>query len=148
MLKSLMTFIYWEWHLIPKWLLRNTFTQSPEQLLKNLVSSGSPGKYYSMIDCFLEDALVVLYCLFWNTVLQCNAQLQIHTLNYWTVQSVVPIFNWRCVWLVWHCTSLSCGSIMYAVQNLVYPNAPSLWYSICAIYASVGYMQWFGHISV
>ena len=34
----------------------------------------------------------VLSCPFWSTVLQCGAWLLIHTLNYWTVQSVVPGF--------------------------------------------------------
>ena len=38
----------------------------------------------------LRDASGVLYCPFWSTVLQCGARLPIHTLNYWTVQSVVP----------------------------------------------------------
>ena len=35
-----------------------------------------------MIDCFLGDASDVLSCPFWSTVLQCGAQLQIHTLNW------------------------------------------------------------------
>ena len=52
--RSLMTLLYWEWHSIPRWLLRSIFTQFPEQLLKYLVSWGSPGKY-SMIDCSLEE---------------------------------------------------------------------------------------------
>ena len=38
----------------------------------------------SMIDCFLGDALGVLSCPFWSTVLPCGAQLPIHILNYWT----------------------------------------------------------------
>ena len=29
---------------------------------------------------------------FWNIVLWCGARLPIHTLNFWTVQSVVPFF--------------------------------------------------------
>ena len=45
-----------------------------------------------MIDRFLGDAFVVLSCQFWSTVLQSGARLPIHTLNYWTVQSVVPGF--------------------------------------------------------
>ena len=32
----------------------------------------------------------VLSCQFWSTVLQSAARLPIHTLNYWTVQTVVP----------------------------------------------------------
>ena len=46
----------------------------------------------SMIDRFLGDAFGVLSCQFWNTVLQSGARQQIYTLNYWTVQSVVPGF--------------------------------------------------------
>ena len=38
-----------------------------------------------------------LSCPFWSTVLQCGARLQIHTLNYWTVQSAVSVFNLGCV---------------------------------------------------
>ena len=37
-----------------------------------------------MIHRFLGDALGVLSCQFWSTVLQSGAQLPIHTLNYWT----------------------------------------------------------------
>ena len=39
-----------------------------------------------MIDHSLVDAVCVLSCQFWSTVLQCGALLQIHTLNYWTVR--------------------------------------------------------------
>ena len=35
----------------------------------------------------------VLCCLFWNTVLQCSARLPVHTLNYWTVLSVISVFR-------------------------------------------------------
>ena len=41
-----------------------------------------------MIDCFLGDALWVLSCPFWSTVLRCGARLPIHTLNYWTASGV------------------------------------------------------------
>ena len=34
----------------------------------------------------------VLSCQFWSIVLQSGARLPIHTLNYWTEQSVVPGF--------------------------------------------------------
>ena len=69
-----MTLLYWEWHLIPRRLLRNIFVLFPEQLLNGLVSWGSPGKY-SMIDYFLGDALAVLFCPFWNSavVMSCSA---------------------------------------------------------------------------
>ena len=46
----------------------------------------------SMSNRFLGDAFGVLFCPFWCTVLQCGAKLLIPTLNYWTVQSVVPCF--------------------------------------------------------
>ena len=42
-----------------------------------------------MIERFLRDAFGVLSCQFWSNVLQSGARLQIHTLNYWTEQSVV-----------------------------------------------------------
>ena len=45
-----------------------------------------------MIDRFLRDTFGVFSCPFWGTVLQCGAWLLIYTLNYWTVQSVVPGF--------------------------------------------------------
>ena len=47
----------------------------------------SPGEC-STIDRFLGDAFGVLSCTFWSIVLQSGAWLQIHTLNYWTEQSV------------------------------------------------------------
>ena len=58
---------------------------------RRLVSraAGSPGEC-SMIDHFLRVASGVLFCPFWSTVLQCDARLPIHTLNYWTMQSLVP----------------------------------------------------------
>ena len=40
----------------------------------------------------LGDAFWVLACPFWSTVLLCSVRLPIDTLNYWTVQSVVPSF--------------------------------------------------------
>ena len=45
-----------------------------------------------MIDHFSGDAFKVLSCQFWSPVLQAGARLPLHTLNYWTVQSVVPGF--------------------------------------------------------
>ena len=62
-----------------------------DQLLKDLVSRGSPGEC-SMIDRFLGDAFGVLSCQFCSIVLQWYARLLINTLNYWTVQSVVSGF--------------------------------------------------------
>ena len=45
-----------------------------------------------LIERFLGDAFGVLSCQFWSIVLQSGARLPIHTLNYWTEQSVVPGF--------------------------------------------------------
>ena len=39
-----------------------------------------------------RDAFGVLSCQFWSIVLLSGARLPIHTLNYWTEQSVVPGF--------------------------------------------------------
>ena len=115
--RSLMTLLYWEWHLIPRWPLRSIFARFTEQLLKDLVSWRSHGEC-SMINRFLGDAFRVLSCPFWSTVRQCVARLTIHTLNYWTVQSGVPVSYWVCIW-VWHCISSICGSTVYAVSDEV-----------------------------
>ena len=45
-----------------------------------------------LIDRFLGDAFGVSSSQFWSIVLQSGARLPIHTLNYWTEQSVVPGF--------------------------------------------------------
>ena len=76
--------------------LKSIFTLFPEQLLKGLVSWGSPGKY-STIDCFLGDVLGVLSCPFWSTVLRCGARLPMHTLNYWTTLVCGASFLTGCV---------------------------------------------------
>ena len=76
LINKLVTPIYWEWHLILSWPLRSIFPRSPEQLLKDLISWGSPGGY-SMINWSLGDAIGVLSCQFWNTVLQCGVRLPI-----------------------------------------------------------------------
>ena len=47
--RNLMTLLYWEWHLIPRWLLRSIFARFPKQLFKDLVSWSSDE--YWMIDC-------------------------------------------------------------------------------------------------
>ena len=46
-----------------------------------------------MIDHFLGDAFLVLSYKFWSIVLQSGARLPIHTLNNWTVQSMVLGFE-------------------------------------------------------
>ena len=46
-----------------------------------------------MLDCFLGDALGVLTFQFWSTRLPFGARLPIHTLDYWTMRSVVPVLK-------------------------------------------------------
>ena len=46
-----------------------------------------------MMDCFLGDTLGVLFCRFWSTVPPFGARLPIHTLDYWTAQSVVQFLT-------------------------------------------------------
>ena len=55
-----------------KMTLRIIFTRFPEQLLRGLVSCGSPSEYF-MIGCSSEDAFEVWSCPFRRTVLQCGA---------------------------------------------------------------------------
>ena len=52
---------------------------------------GSSGEC-STIDHFLGDAFCFFSCHYLSIVLQSGARLPIHTLNYWTEQSVVPGF--------------------------------------------------------
>ena len=87
-----MTLIHWYWHFIPRWPLRSIFSRFPDQLLKDLVFWGSPGDY-STIDPFLGDAFGVLPCPFKSTVHQCGARLPIHTLNNWTLLSMMLFFK-------------------------------------------------------
>ena len=82
--RSLLTLIYLDWHLIPRWVLISNFPRFPEPLLRGLVSWESPGEYF-MLGCSSGDIFGLLSCPFWSTVLQCGARLLIHTLNYWSV---------------------------------------------------------------
>ena len=77
-----------------------------------------------MIDRFLGDAFGVLPCQFWSIVLQSGARLPIHTLNYWTKQSVVPGFS---VGLCLNVTFLIVDQWrpVCALQDQVQPDAPS-----------------------
>ena len=48
----------------------------------------------SMIDCFLGDAVMVLSCQIWSTVLPFGARLPIHTLKgYATLRLVTPLVH-------------------------------------------------------
>ena len=69
-----------------------------------------------MIDLFLGDAFGVLSCQFWSIVLQSGARLPIHTLNYWTEQSVVPGLN------ISHRRSVTVLYMLYKIRcNPVHP---------------------------
>ena len=68
--------------------LRSVSRAAPQRLA---ILRNYPGKC-SMIDRFFGDAFEVLSCQFCSSVLNCGARLLIHTLNYWTMQSVVPGF--------------------------------------------------------
>ena len=113
MLESLMTLRCWEWHLIPRWLLRSIFARFPEQLLKGLISWESSDEYL-MIDYSLRDAFGVLFCPFWGAHLK-----YIGSCNQWC-----QFFNWWCLSATLHIVHLRtiCGSIMmgthYANANL------------------------------
>ena len=68
-----MTLIYiLGWHLIPRWPLRCIFARFTEQLLKDLVSWGSPF-VYSMIYRFLGNAFAVLSCPEYHSSVWCSA---------------------------------------------------------------------------
>ena len=107
-----------------------------------------------MIDLFFGVALGVLSCQFWSTVLPFGSLLQIYT-SYGIRNTATTgpssqwcqFFNWGCVW-VWSWTSSLCRSIIYAVQDQVWPDAPSLWRSICALCAYPGYTRCFDLTSV
>ena len=43
------------------------------------------------------DASGLFSCSFWSTVMQSKARLPLHTLNYWTILSVVPVFLYKFV---------------------------------------------------
>ena len=51
---------------------------------------GSHGEC-SMIDLFLGNAFLGLFCPFWSTVLQVGARLPVHTLNYRTTERIAWI---------------------------------------------------------
>ena len=73
----------------------------------------------SMIDCFLGDAFGICHTSF--GILFCSVVLD--------VESVVPVFNWRCVW-VWHFTFST-----VSIQDQVWADAQSLWCSLPPSYA-------------
>ena len=137
-----MTFIYWEWHLIPRWLLSSIYARFPEQLLKVRVSLGSDGDC-SMIDRFLGDTFGLLSCQFWSTVLQCGARLPIHLKPLNCVASESSFLT-GCVFncAIAHCRSVTVLFMLYK------PDAPSLWCSTWAVYDCAGYTQCSGRTSV
>ena len=72
-----------------------------------------------MVDRFFGDAFGSFSCQFWSFVLQSGARLPIHTLNYWTEQSVVPGFYlgggvFECD--VSHCRSVAVLCMLYKIR--------------------------------
>ena len=66
---------------------------------------------------------------FWSTVLQCGARLPIHTLNYWIVLSVVPVFLTGRVFecYIEHCRSVEVLCMLYKVRsNPMHPRYGAL----------------------
>ena len=96
-----------------------------------------------MTDHFLGDAFGVLSCQFWSTVLQSGARLLIHTINCWTVQSVVARFLTGSVFEcdIAHRQSVAVLCMLYKIRcNPVHP----LMTSTSTICTSAGYMRCFG----
>ena len=93
-----MTLLYWEWYLIPRWHLRSIFVRFLEQLLKDLVSWGSPGecsmidRFLGMLSGFCPASFGVLFC---SMVLGCRyTPLTTGPCSQWC-----PFFNnCGCVW--------------------------------------------------
>ena len=87
-----------------------------------------------MIYCFLGDDFGVSSCRFLSTVLQRGARLPIHSLNYWTVKSVVPVFL---TWGVFECGLAHRRSVVDKIRcNPMHPlygalPVPYLFVSFC-----------------
>ena len=98
--------------------------------------------------CFRNFVLPVLdYC----SAVSCSAADIYHKLLNRVVSAMFfgqcfQFFNWWSIW-VWHCPSSICGSIIYAIQDRVYSEAPFL-RSTMAICASAGYRRRSGRTSV
>ena len=59
-----------------------------------------------------------------ESVLQCGFQLPIRTLNYWTVLSVMPFYNWVSDWL-WYCSSfIYASTLIHLHKNRRNPMHP------------------------
>ena len=113
-----MALIYWEWMILDSKMTFEKHLRSVSRVAsQRLGILRSPGEY-SMIDRFLGGAFGVLSSKFWSTVLQCGARLQIHTFNYWTVWSEVPVFNMReCLSVTWQIVALSSIiNVVYAIR--------------------------------
>ena len=63
---------------------------------------------------------------------QCDKNAKLLWSNYCTLLTVQQFYLWR----------------LYAVQDQVYPEAPTLWHSTCALCASPGYTRCFDRTSV
>ena len=92
-----MTLLYWECHLIPIKVTFETHLRSVSRTASQrlCILRKSWRVFHDRLllsRCFRGFVLAV-----WSTVLQCGARLPIHTLNFWTVQSVLPDFLTGCV---------------------------------------------------
>ena len=89
---SLMTLIYLDWNI---WFQDDFWMHLWKVSRAASLRLGSWGNLdeYSMIGRFVGDDFCGLPCLFWSTILQCGARLQIHTLNYWS-QCARFLINW------------------------------------------------------
>ena len=99
--------LYWEWHLIPKWPSISILARFPEQLLKDLVSRGSPGECY-MIYSFLGDDFGVLSCPF--GALFCSV---VFGWRYTSYSKLCSVHNW---WCVAHRRSVAVLCMLYKIR--------------------------------
>ena len=119
---SQMNLIYWEWQLIPRRPLRSIFARFPEQLLKDLVSWGSPG-VYSMIHFFFGDAFWVLE--FCSAVWCSTANTHLNLLDRVFSGAVVfdcDIAHRRSVAVLWMLYKIRCNPIhpLYGALSVPY----------------------------
>ena len=101
--------------------------RSSQHLLKRFVFLGSLDEYL-MIGFFLRVVIGVLSCPFWCIAHSCGARLPIHTFNYRTVLSVVPVvpvFEDAVWWLdfrIAHTRSVAVLCMLYKIRcNPIHP---------------------------
>ena len=129
--------------MIPRWLLRSIFALFPEQLLNGMVSWRSPGRY-SMIDCFLGDALefrgFVLPVLEFCSAVWCSAA----DAHLWLLDRVVSGASiltgvvFECDFAHRRYVAVLC--MLYKIRcNPMHPL--NLWCSSCAVCAGADYTR-------